>query len=617
MIRFLILCLLLIGTPAIAGPSPIAAINHSDGKILEFTHGEYSLASSKIPPTSDFERAASPKIYQINWEGWEFGAFHAVTGRFRIERDTLPDGPLALYTISTRDQFIVLINNAEVYRNFADVSDKKLSWNRPYFIALAPEVFRDGMNTVEIRTVSQGSVGVGRVMIGQSIAVQSYFNTQYFWRITAPQIANYAMLLLGVLVLLFWTRRRQETELLFLALSTFFWFARYYHFFAEDVPFDLQLFSDISENASLYGSWSTLAFYFYFIRARHVRKIVTSFFFIALSITVIQKIFGLDWTVFYLWSFLLSVAMAIVGLASLWRNRNLEYGALGLAMAATPVFAVIDIYAAYQYGGSGGAIYLSVFMPFLYTFAFLLSFGKRALDAFSSAENANSVLEARVAETRAELAESEEARQQLRVEQAIATEHGRLMQEMHDGIGSNLVTALAVARQQDMPRSTVKVLSNALNDLKLTVDSLEPVEGDIVALIGNLRHRMAGDLKAAGIECKWEVEVCGTLPWLDATNALHVLRIFQEAISNAVAHSKAKVLRIGCKEMVRGDINGIVAHVIDDGVGMHPGTVPRGKGLANIQARAAALRGVLEHDSSVGNGTSISLWLPYERESLD
>lgn len=595
--------------------SGLTQLEYADGVIVEFTDGEYSLADGATPPTDGFEPSSSPKVYQINYEGWNFGDYHSVTGRFSIERDALPEGPLALYTISTRDQFVVLVNGAEVFRNFASVSDKKLSWNRPYFVALAPSVFQDGSNTIELRAVSQGSVGVGRVLIGQSRAVQSYYSSQLFWRITAPQIVNYSMLLMGVLVFLFWLKRRHEIELLFLALSTFFWFARYFHFFAADIPFDLQLFSDISENASLYGSWSTMAFYFYFIRLRYTQQIVLGSLGAALVISVLQKTLGWEWTVFYVWSLVLSLFMAGVGVVSLFRHRDLEYGALGLAMAATPIFALIDIYAAFRFGGSGGAIYLSVFMPFLYTFAFLLSFGKRALDAFNSSENAKTVLERRIAETKAELAESEEARQQLRVEQAISNEHGRLMQEMHDGIGSNLVTALAVARQQNMPESTIKTLSGALNDLKLTVDSLEPVEGDIVALIGNLRHRMAGDLKAAGIVCKWEVEPCDNLPWLDATNALHVLRVFQEAISNVLSHSQASVLRIGCKEAMRGEIRGIEAHIVDDGIGYEADTGSQGKGLINIQARAEALRGAMEQESRVGHGTRITLWLPCRRET--
>lgn len=80
------------------------------------------------------------------------------------------------------------------------------------------------------------------------------------------------------------------------------------------------------------------------------------------------------------------------------------------------------------------------------------------------------------------------------------------------------------------------------------MDSLEPVEGDLVALIGNLRHRMAGDLSDAGIACKWNAEPCCPLSWLDATNALHVLRIFQEAIGNVLSHSNATEIHIGCRE---------------------------------------------------------------------
>jgi uncharacterized protein involved in exopolysaccharide biosynthesis len=72
--------------------------------------------------------------------------------------------------------------------------------------------------------------------------------------------------------------------------------------------------------------------------------------------------------------------------------------------------------------------------------------------------NANVTLEQRIAETRAELEASEAARQQLVVSHALAGERERLMQEMHDGIGSNLITALAVARQQKQPVSTIEII---------------------------------------------------------------------------------------------------------------------------------------------------------------
>jgi signal transduction histidine kinase len=145
------------------------------------------------------------------------------------------------------------------------------------------------------------------------------------------------------------------------------------------------------------------------------------------------------------------------------------------------------------------------------------------------------------------------------------------------------------------------------------VDSLEPVEGDLVALIGNLRHRMQGDLRDAGVVCRWEVEQCRPMAWLDATNALHVLRIFQEAIGNVLTHSGATEMRIGCREQPRDGVPGIAAYVADNGCGLAMSQEQHGKGLANIRARANALHGVLGSERDVTGGTVITLWLPHER----
>jgi len=317
--------------------------------------------------------------------------------------------------------------------------------------------------------------------------------------------------------------------------------------------------------------------------------------------------------VFYAPTMLAVFTMATFAVLDLIRQRNFERGVLAFGMAITPLASVYDLAMAMIHNGDGSASYIAIFGGLFYTAAFIISFGKRALDAFVGLEKSNTVLEQHVEEAKANLAASEAKRRKLVVGQAIADERGRLMQEMHDGIGSNLITALAVARQQNQPKSTQKTLEKALNDLKITVDSLEPVEGDLVALIGNLRHRMAGDLNDAGIDCKWEVEECAPLPWLDATNALHVLRIYNEAIGNVLAHSNATEMRIGCAEKEHEGIPGISAHVADNGIGFDTKLETPGKGLSNLTARARSLHGVLSCVSSPNNGTVISLWLPYER----
>jgi signal transduction histidine kinase len=236
------------------------------------------------------------------------------------------------------------------------------------------------------------------------------------------------------------------------------------------------------------------------------------------------------------------------------------------------------------------------------------------LQAFDQLRNVNERLVQSVADARSELAASEEGRRILEVANAVSSERDRLMQEMHDGIGSNLITALAVAENQKQPQTTINTLRRAITDLKITVDSLEPVEGDLVALIANLRHRMEADLRTAGITSQWSVTTCQPISWLDATNALHMLRIFQEAISNVLTHSGANIMEIGCRELAREGKMGVLTFVSDNGQGFAVHDLSaNGQGISNMRARAMSMHGKFACNSS-SIGTQVEVWLPYERE---
>jgi signal transduction histidine kinase len=614
----LIFLALLVWPSALLGQelSRYTAASTDAGPVIEFTSGEYALAEGIAPPATGWRSAPNPHIIRIRETDWQTGEFHIMAGRFRFDRSALGAEPLALYTVSTRNQFAVIVNGREVGRNFARHSDQVLAWYRPYLVALPAGSLVPGTNTIEIRVSSQDSVGIGRIIIGPDSAVRANYQTQYFWQITAPLAASFAMLIMGILAFLFWLGRRQEVELAWLSASTILWFLRNYQYFAEVTPFEIAVFNAVTVYATYFASVATAAFYFHFIKLPHTNRIIAALFVLGVPLSVAHTQFGASNLVFYIPTTILIFAVAGLSLRDFWRHRNIEHGAISVAMLIAPFFSLYDVTLANGHAGwDGNGFYLAVFGGFTYSLAFLISFGKRALDAFGDLAAANANLERRIAETRAELAASEAARQELVVGQALAGERERLMQEMHDGIGSNLITALAVARQQNQPQATIKTLGRALSDLKITVDSLEPVEGDLVALIGNLRHRMAGDLRDAGVTCRWEVEPCGPLAWLDATNALHVLRIFQEAIGNVLTHSGATEVRIGCREETVGDVSGIAAYVADNGRGFDPAGELPGKGLTNIRARAQSLHGVLSSASEPAKGTVITLWLPYERQA--
>ncbi len=590
-----------------------------NGAVLEFVRGDYVLSDGiSLLPQGGWVNHITPHIFRMQDTDWRTGDYHTLWGRFSFDRADLGDGPIALYTVSTRNQFTVHVNGAEIYRNYAANSDQKSSWYRPFLVPLPETSLKQGMNEITIRAFSQESVGIGRVVLGSHPPIQSLYSAQYFRRITLPIVANSAMIVLGGFAFMLWLGRRRETELLYFSMTTLLWFLRNYQYFSEVTPFHLATFNALTVAATYFTLVATYGFYSSYLKIGNTRRVVFWLFLFGIALHIVHWYFRLSNNYLYAPATMIALGIAFLGWRELIQKRTAGSAMVFFVMFVIPMTGIYDfLLAARGSGWNGNDSYISLFTGFLYSVAFLLTFGRRAVSAFSGLEVANVTLEHRIAETRAELAQSEAARQELVVGSAIAGERERLMQEMHDGIGSNLITALAVARQQKQPASTIKTLRRALADLKITVDSLEPVEGDLVALIGNLRHRMAGDLRDAGIACKWNAQPCGPLPWLDATNALHVLRIFQEAIGNVLTHSGATEMRIGCMEKEHEGVAGIVSYVADNGCGFAIDVDDtHGKGVSNIHARATSLHGMLHYETNAGTGTTVTLWLPYDRPAL-
>lgn len=239
--------------------------------------------------------------------------------------------------------------------------------------------------------------------------------------------------------------------------------------------------------------------------------------------------------------------------------------------------------------------------------------GQRVLQALSVEENVNVMLEDRMRAANASLMASEAARRALEVSGAIAKERDRLMREIHDGIGSSLISAIAASENQGRTSDPEGVLKRALTDLRIAVDSLEPVQGDVATLLASLRYRVEPDFKKAGIAFDWQVDLVPELNWLDPANALQILRIFQEAFGNIAAHSGATKIVVRCHPMTKDGRTGIVIVVKDNGRGFVVTGGPHGHGLRNMRRRAETIGADFDMVSEPGKGTTVSVWLPDER----
>ena len=66
----------------------------------------------------------------------------------------------------------------------------------------------------------------------------------------------------------------------------------------------------------------------------------------------------------------------------------------------------------------------------------------------------------------------------------MTAERRRITSEMHDGLGSQLISALHLVEQTDAPKDEIAAeLREALDTLRLTIDSLEPPDTDLLTLL--------------------------------------------------------------------------------------------------------------------------------------
>jgi signal transduction histidine kinase len=192
----------------------------------------------------------------------------------------------------------------------------------------------------------------------------------------------------------------------------------------------------------------------------------------------------------------------------------------------------------------------------------------------------------------------------------IAAERSRLLHDLHDGMGSQLITALRMTRRAEVPREDVaRVIEDSLDDMRLIIDSLDVEERDLLPLLGNLRYRLEPRLNAIGLALVWDVEPLPELEYLSPETALAIVRIVQEAVNNAVRHGAATTLTVSVRTLP-GTVELVVA---DDGTGFdvehHSAKGPAHRGLGAMHARAKKLAGQLSVISSE-KGTQVRLALP-------
>ena len=209
--------------------------------------------------------------------------------------------------------------------------------------------------------------------------------------------------------------------------------------------------------------------------------------------------------------------------------------------------------------------------------------------------------------------DSRKALEHLARSQERMAERGRILRNMHDGVGSHISSAMRQLQVGDdaydaHARSQVlQTLRDGLDQLKLSIDSIHLAPGDVTSLLANMRYRLGPRFVGMGIELQWDVDLLPICSQLDASAMSELQFMLFEALSNVLQHARARVLRVEGHARMRSACgpagatgDQVYVRLIDDGCGFDPQSKQR-NGLATMRERALSIGAQLRISSQPGN----------------
>jgi signal transduction histidine kinase len=192
-------------------------------------------------------------------------------------------------------------------------------------------------------------------------------------------------------------------------------------------------------------------------------------------------------------------------------------------------------------------------------------------------------------------------------------EQQRIGRDLHDGVCQFLVaigfTASMVSRELEreshvLAKTAAEIadfLQDAARQTRDLARGLSPVDRDEGGLELALDELAARTSRLAGISCSFVRPSPAQIH--DNTQAIHLFRIAQEALANAVKHGRAKTVII----VLEAGEGACSLRISDDGIGFAAnGSKKTGMGLSIMRYRARMIGGTLEIQRNAPTGTVVA-----------
>ena len=189
----------------------------------------------------------------------------------------------------------------------------------------------------------------------------------------------------------------------------------------------------------------------------------------------------------------------------------------------------------------------------------------------------------------------------------IQSERERLLMEIHDGVGSQLISGMLLAKKQDLSQAAVlDMFQVCMDDVRVIIDCISLGKpANAAKMIGALLERQRPRLKGLGIALDFIPDKKRNATNHDISDAqcLHASRIVQECIANAIKHAQCSKITVHLRQYR----DHLMVVIRDNGEGLAPiDRMELGRGLKNMRKRARLLAGQIRFLSR-NDGFSVML----------
>ncbi len=525
--------------------------------------------------------------------------------KFQVEK---PDIVLGLYLWRYQTKARVFLNGTSLGVDDSKTGWFSTGWNHPLLVALPDPAFKETDNQLYI-SLTGGDYGplMSAPILGPFLRLHHLWEKRTFWQVTTSQWAYGLCIALALITFWFWLLRRRDYLYLYFAAASTSASVIIAYLFVTEYPIGLApllVFVHIAIDLTLY-------FLFAFVnlaldmRADRLKKTMLKICTVAFPLYALIPRDLFFPSVYLVHAVMLCFLFYIFVSGSIQVYRHFHLSRIWFPIALGGVVA-ISFHDIFYFALIDKEIWIraSNWVQFSIPFILLCLFSylaQRFINALQQAETLKSELQTRVRQKEIELGQIFSKELILERKQSALEEREKIYRDLHDDVGSKLVS---IIQSPDNEKSPLLARA-ALENLRVAIFRAKFPHLTISTLLDDCKEETILRAEALGVQVFWEQQGDTGERSLSSSTNYHLIRVFRESITNCFQQPDCQYIAIAVN-LTREQLTFKLANPA-----VQNDVLPSkyGNGLNNIQFRATEIGAKISW-SAEGNEMVFRLTMP-------